>query len=75
MKLYLYGLIIFMVGVLIGWLNPIEGPLDRTYDEYSSKKYPSKVAPILKVKSTSQEFEETEDTDKTEDADRGGNRI
>ena len=40
-----------MFGVIVGWLNPIEGPLDWTYDEYASQpahKYPTKVAPIIK---------------------------
>lgn len=41
-----------MLGVIVGWLNPIEGPLDWTYDEYASQpahKYPTKVAPIEKT--------------------------
>ena len=45
---------IFFLGVLTGWLNPIEGPLDWTYDDYASqpahKKYPSVAAPAQKVK-------------------------
>ena len=53
MNKYLYTAIVFMAGVIIGWVNPIEGPLDWTYDEYASQpahKYPSKVAPLQKEK-------------------------
>lgn len=48
MKKYLYGIGIFILGVIVGWLNPIEGPLDWTYDEYASQpahKSPVTVAP------------------------------
>lgn len=34
-KIYLFG--ILFLGILIGWINPIEGPLDWTYDEYASQ--------------------------------------
>ena len=40
-----------LIGIIIGWLNPIEGPLDWTYDKYSSQpshKSPERVAPIIK---------------------------
>ena len=37
MNKYLYGTGLFVLGLLIGWLNPIEGPLDWTYDEYASQ--------------------------------------
>lgn len=50
---YVYGAIIFMAGVIVGWLNPIEGPLDWTYDEYASQpahKSPTKVVPATKEK-------------------------
>lgn len=49
MNKYLLGLGIFMAGVVVGWLNPVEGPLDWAYDDYASHpahKTPSKVAPI-----------------------------
>lgn len=45
---------VFFLGVLIGWLNPIEGPLDWTYDEYASqpahRKHSGVAAPANKVK-------------------------
>ena len=50
---YLYGILIFMAGIIVGWLNPIEGPLDWTYDEYASQpahKSPVKAAPAIKEK-------------------------
>ena len=43
------GIGIFIAGVIVGWINPIEGPLDWTYDEYASRpahKTSSRVAPI-----------------------------
>ena len=51
MEKYLYGILIFIAGLIIGWLNPIEGPLDWTYDEYASRpahKSPVKAAPAQK---------------------------
>ncbi len=48
MKNYLYGTGLFIIGLIVGWLNPIEGPLDWTYDEYASRpahKSPVKAAP------------------------------
>ena len=50
---YFYGTILFLAGVMVGWLNPIEGPLDWTYDEYASQpahKSPVKAAPVTKEK-------------------------
>ena len=50
-KKIFYTIFIFTFGVIIGWLNPIEGPLDWTYDEYASQpahKSPAKVAPLIK---------------------------
>ena len=37
MNKYLCGAGLFFLGLFIGWLNPIEGPLDWTYDEYASQ--------------------------------------
>lgn len=37
MNKYIYGAGLFFLGLFIGWLNPIEGPLDWTYDEYASQ--------------------------------------
>lgn len=34
MEKFLVGI---LIGVIIGWLNPIEGPLDWTYDKYASQ--------------------------------------
>lgn len=51
MEKYLYGILIFVLGVIVGWLNPIEGPLDWTYDEYASQpahKSPVSAAPAQK---------------------------
>ena len=53
MNKYLYGILIFIAGVIVGWLNPIEGPLDWTYDEYASQpahKSPTRIAPPKKEK-------------------------
>ena len=38
-----------LLGFLLGWLFPVEGPYDYVYDEYASQhahKNPSKVAPL-----------------------------
>ena len=51
MSKILYYIAIFTLGLFVGWLNPIEGPLDWTYDEYSSQpahKSPVKAIPIQK---------------------------
>lgn len=37
MKQYILNILIFIIGLILGWLNPIEGPLDWTYDEYASQ--------------------------------------
>lgn len=37
MKQYILNILIFIIGLVLGWLNPIEGPLDWTYDEYASQ--------------------------------------
>lgn len=53
MSKFLYTLLIFILGVLVGWLNPIEGPLDWTYDDYASQpahKSPVRAAPKQEVK-------------------------
>ena len=37
-----------LIGLFFGWLNPVEGPLDYLYDEYSSQpahKRPTGSAP------------------------------
>ena len=56
---------IFFLGVLTGWLNPIEGPLDWTYDDYASqpahKKYPTKVAPMQKIEKELMDIPEEEE--------------
>lgn len=51
-------LLILLLGILLGWVFPVEGPLDWTYDKYASKpaihqpakKFPTRVAPPQPVK-------------------------
>lgn len=35
-NLYLIILIAVIIGMILGWLNPKEGPFDYLYDEYSN---------------------------------------
>ena len=38
-----------LVGFVLGWIFPVEGPLDYTYDAWASQpahKHPKKTAPI-----------------------------
>ena len=49
-KQVFYLIIAFSIGIIVGWLNPIEGPLDWTYDSYASQKAhksPYKSAPAI----------------------------
>lgn len=48
-------LVVLFLGIVLGWLFPVEGPLDWTYDKYASqpahyrpKKAPTRVAPVQK---------------------------
>jgi hypothetical protein len=44
--------IIILIGFLLGWLFPIEGPFDYVYDNYASQpahKRPQVVAPMPKL--------------------------
>jgi hypothetical protein len=64
MRKFLLGAGLFILGVFVGWLNPIEGPLDWTYDEYASQpahKYPSRVAPIQKLNTNVEEIIDEDD--------------
>ena len=53
MNKFLSYFTVFIIGLFMGWVYPIEGPLDWTYDDYASqpahKKYPTKVAPMQKI--------------------------
>ena len=55
----------FSLGLLWGWLYPVEGPLDWTYDEYASYpahcKGPSRVAPPIREEKEIEEVEFEED--------------
>ena len=65
MNKYLSFIGVFILGVVVGWLNPIEGPLDWTYDEYSSQpahKSPVKAAPAQKKEIEIPIFDEDEDS-------------
>ena len=49
------GVILFLIillGFILGWIFPIEGPLDWVYDDYEAqhtKKVPQKAAPPKKI--------------------------
>ena len=43
------GLGVILLGFLLGWIFPVEGPLDYLYDEYASQpahKSPSSYVPL-----------------------------
>lgn len=42
-------LVTLIIGFILGWLFPVEGPIDYVYDE-KVKKVPSKVAPPIQEK-------------------------
>ena len=59
-KQIFYIIIAFIIGIIVGWLNPIEGPLDWTYDDYASQKAhksPFKVAPPIEEKKPTLEID------------------
>lgn len=64
MKNYIIGLFTFSLGLILGWLNPIEGPLDWTYDAYASQpahyKGPHRAAPPIKQEKEEIDFEAEE---------------
>ena len=39
--------VVITVGFLLGWLFPVEGPIDYVYDNYKYQKCASKLAPPL----------------------------
>lgn len=48
MKIEKYVLLVFAVvavGFLLGWLFPVEGPVDYIYDNYKMKKCAAKLCP------------------------------
>lgn len=44
-KYILLVFIIIAVGFLLGWLFPVEGPVDYIYDNYKMKKCATKLCP------------------------------
>ena len=40
-------ILIILLGFLLGWLFPVEGPIDYVYDNYKYQKCASKLAPPL----------------------------
>lgn len=45
-------LILVIVGIgffLLGWLFPVEGPIDYVYDNYKAQKCATKNAPVILV--------------------------
>jgi len=70
----LYNIFVLIIGMVIGWLNPIEGPLDWTYDEYASHKalrHPQSASPRVEdnTEPNVQEFYEEYYEDNKEDDD------
>lgn len=41
----LLAIITVACGFFLGWLFPVEGPVDYIYDNYKAQKIPSKAAP------------------------------
>lgn len=60
-KYVLLILLIITVGFLLGWLFPVEGPIDYVYDNYKAQKYAVKNGPLI-IESPQEElnFEEEE---------------
>lgn len=49
-------LFIVLMGFLLGWLFPVEGPIDYVYDNYKAQKCAVKNGPlIIEVKRLSEE--------------------
>lgn len=50
-RVFIIILCIVILGFILGWLNPVEGPFDYVYDNYASQpahRRPSSVAPVQK---------------------------
>lgn len=60
-KYVLLILLIITVGFLLGWLFPVEGPMDYIYDNYKAQKCAVKNGPLI-IESPQEElnFEEEE---------------
>lgn len=43
---FVYTMIV--VGFILGWVFPVEGPIDYVYDNAVKKKVPERVAPVEK---------------------------
>ena len=37
--------VVIIIGFLLGWLFPVEGPVDYVYDNYRTKKCAEKICP------------------------------
>lgn len=44
-RLILLVFVVITVGFLLGWLFPVEGPIDYIYDNYKIKKCATKLCP------------------------------
>ena len=44
-KHIIIAIVVVLLGFLLGWLFPVEGPIDYVYDNYKAQKCASKAAP------------------------------
>ena len=44
-RLLLIVLVVVAIGFLLGWIFPVEGPVDYVYDNYKAKKCAEKLCP------------------------------
>lgn len=44
-KVIIFTLLILGIGFLLGWLFPVEGPVDHVYDNYVNQRVASKNCP------------------------------
>lgn len=50
-KKFYIGLVLIALGsFLLGWLFPVEGPIDYVYDDYKVKKSAGKICPLQESK-------------------------
>ena len=49
-KHLLLVIIVIIIGFLLGWLFPVEGPVDYIYDNYKAQKCAVKNGPLIKEK-------------------------
>lgn len=58
-KYIVYIILIILISFLLGWLFPVEGPLDWVYDDMVyPKKCPSRAAPPIKKEPVKIDFED-----------------